>query len=222
MNKKVKDTLFGGITQNPIFVLVLGMCAILAGVTKTLSSAIGMGLAVTFVLVMCNTIISLLRNIIPDSVRLPCYIVIIATMVTLVQMLLKAYIPDLYNSLGVFLPLITVNCIILARAEGFAKNNKVGIAALDGLSMGIGYLLAVCLMAIIRETLSTGKLTIWGTTTIKFWDGAKFGINFFSSAGGAFLTLACLMAAYTTIVQAVKNKKSKPAAQEAANAEVTE
>ncbi|MGN0708503.1 MAG: electron transport complex subunit RsxE [Faecalibacterium sp.] len=152
---KVSILTNGIIKENPVLRLVLGTCSILA-VTTAVSSALGMSAAFTFVLVCSNIIISLLRNIIPAKVHLPCYIVIIAGFVTIVQMVMHAYMVDLYNALGVFLPLIVVNCIILGRAEMFASKNSVVDSAIDGVGMGIGYTLTATLMASIREILGSG------------------------------------------------------------------
>ena len=145
----------GIIRENPVLRLVLGCCSALA-VTTTVSGAVGMGLAMTFVLVCSNIVISALRKVIPAKVHLPCYIVIIATFVTVVQMVLQAFVPDLYKALGVYLALIVVNCIILGRAEMFACKNTVVDSALDGLGMGIGYILTMLLMSSVREIIGSG------------------------------------------------------------------
>ena len=145
----------GLIRENPTLVTLLGMCPTLA-VTTMASNGIGMGLATTFVLVCSNIAISLLKNIIPKAVRLPCFIVVIASFVTLIEFLLKGYIPALYDSLGLFLSLITVNCIILGRAEAFASKNGVLASAVDGLCQGIGYTVALILVCVIRELLGSG------------------------------------------------------------------
>ncbi len=147
----------GLLKENPVLRLVLGTCPTLA-VTTAVFNGIGMGAAATFVLICSNIVISLLRKVIPNGVRLPCYIVVIASFVTLVQMIVKAYVPALDTSLGVFLPLITVNCIILGRAEMFASKNGVVASALDGLGMGIGFTLALVFMSAIRELLGAGTL----------------------------------------------------------------
>ena len=152
---KVSILTNGIIKENPVLRLVLGTCSTLA-VTTAVSSALGMGAAFTFVLVCANIMISLLRKVIPGKVHLPCYIVIIAGFVTIVQMFMQAYMESLYNALGVFLPLIVVNCIILGRAEMLACKNSVVDSALDGIGMGIGYTLTVVLMATIREILGSG------------------------------------------------------------------
>ena len=147
----------GVITENPTFRLVLGPCPTIA-VTTSASNGIGMGLAATFVLVGSNLVISLLRNIIPDKVRIPAFIVVICTFVTMVQMLMQAYFEALYDSLGLFIPLIVVNCIILARAEAFASKNKPMASVMDGLGMGIGFTLAITVIGCIRELFGSGTL----------------------------------------------------------------
>jgi electron transport complex protein RnfE len=199
--KRFKEIALDGVVrQNPTFKLVLGTCPTL-GLTTAAISCLGMGAAVTFVLIFSNIIISLLRNIIPDKVRIPCFIVIIATFVTLVRMFLEAFVPDLYASLGVFLPLIVVNCIILGRAESFASHNPVGESALDGLFMGIGFTLALTLMGIVRELL--GNASFMG---IELWDKNVFSIGFFSTSAGAFLTYGLFIAIFTAIYNTVERK----------------
>ncbi len=214
----------GVIRQNPTFKLVLGTCPTLA-LTTAAASCLGMGAAVTFVLICSNVIISLLRNIIPDKVRIPCFIVIIATFVTLVRMFMQAYIPDLYATLGVYLPLIVVNCIILGRAESFASHNPVGESALDGLFMGIGFTLALTLMGAFREILAYGTVfgyDLWqgpvigvdpqtGATSY----GPKFTISFFGSSAGAFLTYGLFIAVFSAIYNAVERKAHKKAVHKA-------
>ncbi len=147
----------GIIAENPIFFMVLGLCPALA-VSTSVTNALGMGLAATFVLVCSNTIIALVRRWIPDKIRIPCFIVIIATFVTIVEMILKAYAPALDRSLGIFVPLIVVNCIILGRAEAFASKNPVLASIADGLGMGLGFMVALVVIAFFRETLGSGKL----------------------------------------------------------------
>ena len=146
--------------ENPTFIIMLGMCPTL-GVSTQVSNAIGMGASVIFVLTCSNIFISLLRKVIPDSVRIPCYIVIIASFVTIVEMVLHAFVPSVYEALGVYLPLIVVNCIILGRAEAFAGKNGVLDSALDGIGMGIGFTLSLSLIALIRETLGAGTITLF-------------------------------------------------------------
>lgn len=199
--KRFKEIALDGVVrQNPTFKLVLGTCPTL-GLTTAAISCLGMGAAVTFVLIFSNVIISLLRNIIPDKVRIPCFIVIIATFVTIVRMFLEAFVPDLYASLGVFLPLIVVNCIILGRAESFASHNPVGESALDGLFMGLGFTLALTLMGIVREFLSNASF--FG---IELWDKNVFSISFFGTSAGAFLTYGLFIAIFTAIYNAVERK----------------
>jgi Na+-translocating ferredoxin:NAD+ oxidoreductase subunit E len=147
----------GLIKENPTFVIVLGTCPTLA-VTTAAVNGLGMGAATTFVLVFSNLFIALLKNYIPDKVRIAAFILVIATFVTIVDLVMKAYTPDLYKSLGIFIPLIVVNCIILGRAEAFAQKNKVVPAILDGLGMGLGFTLAITLMASIREILGNGSI----------------------------------------------------------------
>ena len=178
----------GILRENPVLRLVLGCCSALA-ITTTVSGAIGMGLSMTFVLVCSNIVISALRKAIPDKVHLPCYIVIIAAFVTIVQMVLQAYVPDLYESLGVFLALIVVNCIILGRAEMFACKHTVVESALDGLGMGLGYILTMTLMSSIREILGNGS---WMGIQIIPESVDRVGIM--NQAPGGFFVFGCLMA----------------------------
>ena len=190
----------GIIRENPVLRLVLGCCSVLA-VTTTLSGAVGMGLAMTFVLVCSNIFISALRTIIPAKVHLPCYIVIIATFVTVVQMVMQAYVPDLYKTLGVFISLIVVNCIILGRAEMFACKNTVLDSALDGLGMGVGYILTMALMGGIRELIGSG--TLLGVTIIPESIDRMTVMN---SAPGGFFVFGVLMAGCVWL----ENKMNKP------------
>jgi electron transport complex protein RnfE len=187
-NSKVSVLTNGIIKENPVLRLVLGTCSILA-VTTAVSSALGMGVAFTFVLVCSNIIISLLRNVIPAKVHLPCYIVIIAGFVTIVQMVMNAYVQSLYTALGVFLPLIVVNCIILGRAEMFACKNSVVDSALDGIGMGLGYTLTATLMATLREVLGAG--TWLGYQVLP---EALPRISIMTQAPGAFFCFGLLMA----------------------------
>ena len=157
---KLKIILSGIVKNNPTFVLVLGMCPTL-GPTTSAENGMGMGLATMAVLIMSNLVISLVKNIIPDKVRIPAFIVIIASFVTIIEMLMKAFVPALYASLGVFIPLIVVNCIILGRAEAFANKNTVLDSALDAIGMGIGFTLALSLIAAIREIFGNGTITLF-------------------------------------------------------------
>ena len=188
----------GLILENPVLVLVLGTCPTLAQ-TGSVINAISMGAAATVVLVCSNMVISALRTIIPDSVRIPCYIVVIAAFVSVVQMIMHAYLPDLYDMMGVYLALIVVNCIILGRAEMFARKNTVADSALDGLGMGLGFLLALLAMAIIREPLGAGTVTI---IPGKPWE-IPFLINYkipiLTQAPGGFLVFGILIAVINKI-----------------------
>ncbi len=187
----------GIVTNNPVFRLVLGTCPTLA-TTSSAINGMGMGLAATFVLVCSNVLISLLRKVIPDKIRIPAFVVIIATFVTLVQMLLQKFIPSLYESLGIFLPLIVVNCIILARAEAFASTNKVFDSALDGLGMGLGFTASLMLIGFIREFFGAGSL-FYGSlagieTGIQIEALADYSLNIFVLPAGGFLVFGLLMA----------------------------
>ncbi|HLP74292.1 MAG TPA: electron transport complex subunit E [Bacteroidales bacterium] len=184
----------GILKENPILVLVLGTCPTLATSTSSLNG-MGMGLATTFVLIGSNTVISLLANVIPDKVRIPAYVVIIASFVTIVDLIMQAYVPSLYGTLGIFIPLIVVNCIVLGRAEAFANKNKVLTSALDGLGMGIGFTLALGVLGAFREIVGSGA--IFGH---KFLPGD--GVLVFVLAPGAFLALGFLIA----IVNQIKKK----------------
>ena len=182
-------TLTNGILkENPTFALVLGMCPTLATTTSAVNG-MSMGWATLFVLVCSNVVISLLKNLIPDKVRIPAFIVVIATFVTMVQLAMQAYLPAIYDVLGLFIPLIVVNCIVLGRAEAFAAKNTVGLSALDGLGMGLGFTLSLTILGIIREFLGAG--TIFGLTIYS----SQFAALIFVLAPGAFICLAYLMAA---------------------------
>ena len=184
---KLKIILSGIVKNNPTFVLVLGMCPTL-GTTTSAENGMGMGLATMAVLIMSNLVISLVKNIIPDKVRIPAFIVIIASFVTIIEMLMKAFVPALYASLGVFIPLIVVNCIILGRAEMFACKNTVVDSAIDGVGMGIGYTLTLLLMSTIREILGNGT---WLGFQVMPEGFVTIGIM--TQAPGAFLCFGLLM-----------------------------
>ena len=190
----------GVISSNPTLKLVLGTCPTLA-LTTAAMNGIGMGLAVTFVLIFSNVIISLMRKAIPKEVRIPAFILIIATFVTIVRLALDYFLPDIYESLGLYLPLIVVNCIILARAESFASKNGVLASAADGLFMGLGFTLALTLMGAVREILGAGA--IFGH---KLWD---FSIGFFSSNAGAFFTYAVFIALFALITDKFSEKPKR-------------
>ncbi|RIH63564.1 electron transport complex subunit E [Mariniphaga sediminis] len=177
----------GFIKENPVFVLLLGMCPTL-GVTSSAINGLGMGLATTFVLLMSNIVVSLIKSLIPDKVRIPSFIVIIAAFVTVVQLVMQAYLPALYKSLGLFIPLIVVNCIVLGRAEAFASKNNLLTAAVDGLGIGLGFSFALVLLGGIRELLGSGKLfniTIYSENYVTL---------LFVLAPGAFIVLGYLIA----------------------------
>ncbi len=187
-NSKASIFLNGIIKENPVLVLLLGTCPTLA-TTGSVVSAFAMGVAATAVLFCSNMVISALRKAIPDKVRIPCYIVVIAGFVTIVQMLMEAYLPDLYNMLGIYLALIVVNCIILGRAEMFARKNNVFDSALDGLGMGIGFTLALVLMASFREVLGAGS---WAGNEIAFLK--NYTIPILTAAPGGFFTFGIMIA----------------------------
>ena len=186
MNKCIERLYNGIIKENPTFVLILGMCPTLA-VTSSLVNGAGMGLSTMAVLVLSNMVISMLRNIIPNGVRVPAFIVIVASFVTILQFLLEAYLPSLNSALGIYIPLIVVNCIILGRAESYASKNPVLPSIFDGLGMGLGFTIALSLLGGFREILGAG--TILGINT-PHWDG----IGIFVMAPGAFFVLAALIA----------------------------
>lgn len=186
----------GLIKENPTWVLVLGMCPTLATTTSAINGMC-MGLATTFVLLMSNIVISLLKSVIPDKVRIPAFIVVIATFVTIVQLVMQAYLPDLYATLGLFIPLIVVNCIVLGRAEAFASKNNVWHSLLDGLFMGLGFTWALTLIGLVRELLGTG--CVFGHSLI----GGADGMLLMILPPGGFLALGLLMA----LINQLRNKK---------------
>ena len=196
----------GILKKNPVFVLILGTCPTLA-TTTNVAGAFGMGIAALAVLVCSNILISLLRKIIPDSVRIPCYIVVIAGFVTMVDLLIQAFLPDLAESLGVFIPLIVVNCIILGRAEGFSYKNGIVDSFFDGIFQGIGYTVVLLIMCIIREFLGKGAFgggVLNGGAGIQIIP-EEFGIGMLTLPVGGFLVLGCLIAAMQWALS--KNKK---------------
>lgn len=184
---KLKIILNGIITENPIFVLLLGMCPTL-GTTSSAINGMSMGLATTFVLMCSNVVISLIKDVIPDKVRIPSFIVIIAAFVTVLQLCMQAYLPDLYKTLGLFIPLIVVNCVILGRAEAFAAKNNPFDSLLDGIGIGLGFTLALTLLGAVRELLGTGKL--FSLTIFP----ESYGALAFVLAPGAFIALGFLIA----------------------------
>lgn len=212
-----KEFLKGIIKENPVFVSLLGMCPTLA-TTKSLEAAFGMGLLVIMTLVLSNLIISLLRKVIPAEVKIPAYIVIIATLVTMVKMLCQAFLPELYSSLGVFISLIVVNCIILGRAEAFASKNGPVASIMDGLGMGVGFTMALCIMGFFREIIGTGGLTFGTYFTFladkngvarEFIFAGDYAIKLFVQPAGGFLTLGIILA----VIAWLGNRKADKAAE---------
>ena len=184
----------GIIDENPTFVQVIGMCPTLA-VTSSAINGIGMGLSTAVVLACSNLAISLLRKIVPDKIRIPCFVVVIATFVTIVQMLLKAYVPALDKALGLYIPLIVVNCLILARAESFACKNKPFPSLVDGFAMGLGFTIALTILGAVREILAAGS--VFGVAFLP----ETFNTLLFILPPGAFLTLGCLMAVFNKLTK---------------------
>ncbi len=202
MNKILKQFKDAAILNNPTLIQVLGMCPTLATTTSA-ENALGMGLAATAVLILSNVIISLLRKIIPTQVRIASYIVIISGAVTAIELLMKAYLVDLYDSLGIFIPLIVVNCIILARAEAFASKNNVFSSFIDGVATGLGFTGALFIVGCIRELLGAGS--IFGIELLP----EAFHATIFIMAPGAFLTLGAVIAAVQKIKKTLENKKKQ-------------
>lgn len=184
----------GFLKENPILVMILGACPTLA-TTSSMVNGIGMGLATTFVLLGSNTVISMMKNVIPDKVRIPAFIVVIATFVTIVDLVMQAYVPSLYETLGIFIPLIVVNCIVLGRAEAFASKNTVWSSVVDGAGMGLGFTAALGVLGAIREILGSGAIA-----GFKFIEGD--GILVFILAPGAFIALGYLIAIVNKINKA--------------------
>lgn len=194
MNKYLSALSNGVIKENPTFVLLLGMCPTLATTTSALNG-LSMGLATTFVLILSNTLISCLKNLIPDAVRIPAFIVVIASVVTILQLLIKAFLPTLDSSLGIFIPLIVVNCIVLGRAEAVASKSNPLIAMFDGIGIGLGFTMALTLLASVRELLGSGK--IFGSVIFP----EMYGSLVFILAPGAFLVLGTLIALFNIITK---------------------
>ena len=191
---KLKIVLNGLIKENPTFVLMLGMCPTL-GTTTSAINGLAMGLATTFVLIFSNTMISALKKLIPDSVRIPAYIVLIASLVTVLELCMKAYTPALYESLGLFIPLIVVNCIVLGRAESFAAKNGVFNSSLDGLGIGLGFTIALGILGAVRELLGEG--TLLGMHVFP----EDYGMKVFVLAPGAFIALGLIIAFINTVTR---------------------
>ena len=191
LRKVFTDAMF---KNNPVFMQLIGLCSVLA-ITSALATSLAMGISVTFVLIMSNSVVSIFRKVIPDKIRIPCFIVVIATFVTIVQMVLQAYSTTIYNALGIFLPLIVVNCCILGEAEGFAYKNKLIPSIVDGLGTGIGYSIAVIAMGFIRELLGYGTLL-----DKRVLPEAFPGIGLMGAPAGAFILLGFLIAGYRSIL----------------------
>ena len=200
MNKAAERLHNGLVKENPTFVLMLGMCPTLA-VTTLAVNGIGMGLTTTVILALSNVMISALRKVIPDGVRMPAYIVIVASFVTIVQFLLQAYLPDLYDSLGIYIPLIVVNCIILGRAEAYASKNPVMPSFFDGLGMGLGFTVGLTAIGIVRELIGSGK--IFG---FQVMPSAYEPVTIFILAPGAFLVLTLLVALQNRVKRSLEKK----------------
>lgn len=199
----------GLLTNNPVLAQLLGMCSTMA-ITTTLFNGLGMGLSVTLILICSNVVISILRKIIPDKIRIAAYIVVIAGFVTMVDLILKAYLPALSESLGVFIPLIVVNCILLGRAEAYASKNGVLASAVDGLTQGIGYTVALVVMCVIRELLGSGTFGagVLGADGIRIIDAQYPALLVILPVGG-FLTLACLIAFSQWLNRKLAEKEEK-------------
>lgn len=200
MNKAAERLYNGLVKENPTFVLMLGMCPTLA-VTTLAENGIGMGLTTTVILALSNVMISALRKVIPDGVRMPAYIVIVASFVTIVQFLLQAYLPNLYDSLGIYIPLIVVNCIILGRAEAYASKNPVIPSFFDGLGMGLGFTVGLTAIGIVRELIGSGK--IFG---FQVMPSAYEPVTIFILAPGAFLVLTLLVALQNRVKRSLEKK----------------
>ncbi len=201
MNKKLEIFTNGFIKENPLLVLNIGLCSSL-GVTTSIFNGFGMGMSMTFVLLMSEIVISIFRKNIPNAIRLPIFIIIIAAFTTIVQLVLQAYVESLYDALGVFLPLIVVNCIIMGRVESFASKNNIGNSVLDALGMGIGYTIVLVLISFIREFLGSGTL-MSGTSLKLDIIPEAYRIGILNSAPGGFIVFGLLGA----LLQAYKNKK---------------
>jgi electron transport complex protein RnfE len=197
MNNFTKMQIFlrGLISQNPTFVIVLGMCPTLA-ITVSLENALGMGIATLFVLVVSNLLISSLRNFIPNKVRIPLFVIIIATFVTITSLFMEAFSPDLFARLGIYVPLIVVNCIIMGRAEAFAYKNSVGKSVFDGFGMGLGFTGAICLIGTIREILGTSKLILFGHT---LFTTPSASFNYMLLPPGAYLVMGLLLVTFRRV-----------------------
>ena len=214
--KTIKNVFLNGlIKENPVFVLILGICPTLA-VSKTLESAFGMGLALMFVLIFSNLTISLIKKIVPEEIRIAVYIVVIATFVTIIEMLMKAYFASLAEQLGIFLSLIVVNCIVLGRAEGFASKNNPLLSLIDAIGVGLGFLIAIAIIASIREILGYGTITFFGGKVLNLMPIYDFLVieptEFFVSNPGAFIVLAIILGSLQSIFIYKKKIKERKGA----------
>ena len=219
MNQETKNLIFRGVYENPIFVLALGLCPVIA-VATSLENALFLGVATLFVLFFSNVIISSLRKVIGNEIRIVAFVLIIATFTTIVQMLSQKFLPSIYESVGVFIPLIAVNCIIMARAEAFAKNNTVAKSAIDGLSMGFGFIGAILVVGFVRELFGSNSLTLFGYTQVF---GAGFHpLEILNTVAGGFLTLGILLMLINSVVllsKKTRESRLKTKMQAAANEE---
>ncbi|MBE5815248.1 MAG: electron transport complex subunit E [Clostridiales bacterium] len=206
-NRMIKVFTNGLLNENPTFRLLLGMCPTLA-ITKAASAGLGMGLATTFVLVFSNMVVSMLRNIIPDKVRIPSYVVVIATFVTIIDLLIKAFLPALSSSLGIYIPLIVVNCIIFARAESFASKNTVLLSLADGLGMGLGFTGALVLLSSVREIIGTGE---WFGMQVMPEGYQPMAIA--TSPAGGFLFLGLLLIVVNAVMAYLERRKAQKEAE---------
>lgn len=207
MNKQLSIFTNGFIKENPLLVLNIGLCSSL-GVTTSVFNGLGMGMGMTFVLLMSEIVISIFRKLIPSAIRLPVFIIIIAAFTTIVQFVLQAYVETLYSALGVFLPLIVVNCIIMGRVESFASKNNIGNSILDALGMGIGYTMVLVLISLIREVLGAGTVTLWTGVSFELIP-ETYRIGLFNSAPGGFLVFGILAAIVLCCKQAKASKLQK-------------
>ena len=213
---KMQNFLKGLWKENPVLVSMLGLCPVL-GITTTLENALGMGIAILFVLTMSNLVVSLIRHLVPHEIRIPVYIVIIATLVTIVDMVMGAFLYDLHQSLGIFIPLIVVNCVVLGRAEAFASKNTPGQSVLDAVGMAAGFTLVIAAISIVREFLGTGGITVWGNfgfnlnnillSPEQLEEGVRlaFFTDFYTKSFGAFIVLGLLLGISNAVV--LKSRK---------------
>lgn len=206
--KYIKEFTKGIIKENPLFVSILGLCPALAITTK-LQNAIGMGISFIFVLTMSNIVISLIKNIIPNNLRIPTFIIIISTFVTILEMLLNAYFPEISKNLGIYLSLIVVNCIILGRAEAFASKNNILLSFFDGLGIGTGYTISLIIISLIREILGNGTITLWNNIIININKSSPIFTQYFISSSGGYLIIGIIFAFINFLKRGKKNEHIK-------------